>query len=377
MFDYSKERIWAEVNLDHLAFTYRQIQKMAPGKKIMPVIKADAYGHGAVQAAKTYKKEGAGYFAVATAKEAIELRDAGIKEPVLILAPVTGNCVKELISNDIELCVPCMDAAEEYKKSAGGGHVKIHAKIDSGMGRLGFSGVSDAENIASLATDPSFIFRGIFTHFAASGERDKYDFTMRQHKIYSDIAAFLQSRGIQIPMLHCANSDAIVNFPEFTGNYVRPGIILYGYASPSEKLLPLKPALSLLTRALQVKWVEAGSPIGYSCTWTAQKKTKVATLSAGYADGLPRSGSGKLEMIAKGVRVPIIGRVCMDMCMIDVTEVPDIKAGDVVTVVGEEQNASVWMDELAEKSGTIPHEPLTQLTKRVRRYYISETGAPR
>ena len=370
MFDYSRERIWAEVNLDHLIFTYHQIQKMAPGKKIMPVIKADAYGHGAVKAAFAYQKAGADYFAVATAGEAVELRDAGINEPILVLAPVPANYVKELVERDIALCVPSSEAAGQYKKSAGGKPVKIHIKIDSGMGRLGFSGVSDTENIASLFTGPAFSVHGIFTHFAASGEPDKIEFTKNQHKIYHEIAALLKSRGINIPMIHCANSDAIVNFPEFSGNYVRPGIILYGYASPSKNLLPLKPALSLRARVLQVKWVEAGTPIGYACTWTAQRRTKIATISAGYADGLPRSGSGKLVMLAQGKRVPLVGRVCMDMCMLDITESPELSSGDVVTIVGCDGNESVWMDELAERGGTIPHEPLTQLTKRVPRYYV-------
>ena len=370
MFDYSKERIWAEVNLDDLIFTYRQIQKMAGGKKVMPVIKADAYGHGAVPAAKAYQKAGADYFGVATAGEAMELRYNHIREPILVLAPVPENCVRELLDLDVALCVPSMDAAAMYKRYAKRRPAKIHIKIDSGMGRLGFAGVSGLENIAGLALDPSFDLQGIFTHFAASGDRDKDAFTKKQHRIYADIVAALAAKGIQIPMVHCANSDAIVNYPEFLGNYVRPGIILYGYASPSPHLLPLKPALSLRTRALQVKWVDEGSPIGYSCTWTAQRRSKIATLSAGYADGLPRSGSGKLEMVVKGVRVPLVGRVCMDMCMIDVTGAPDIKPGDVVTIVGEDGGQSVWMNELSESSGTIPHEPLTQLTKRVPRYYI-------
>jgi len=374
MTDYSKDRIWAEVNLDSVVFTYDQIRKMAGGKKIMPVIKADAYGHGAVTFAKVYLEAGADCFAVSTANEAIELRDAGVTVPILVLGTVPADCVKELVRQNIMLCVPCTEVAELYRTQTGGNPIKIQIKVDSGMGRLGFSGKHAADDVIKLASDPDFRLCGIFTHFASSGERKQDEFTLRQYKHYTDVVGRLRSAGFHIPMVHCANSDAIVNFPDFLGDYVRPGIILYGYASPSPDLLPLKPALSLRARVLQTKWIGAGQPVGYSCAWTAEKRTRIATISAGYADGLPRSASMKIDMLVSGTRAPQVGRICMDMSMLDVTAVPDVRVGDVVTIVGRDGDQSIWMDELAAKSGTIPHEPLTQLTKRVPRYYVRDQG---
>jgi len=364
------DRVWAEIDLDALAFTYRQIRKMAGAKNLMPVIKANAYGHGAVLAAREYKKEGASCFAVATADEALELRDAGIGGQILILGAVDRRYIGELVRRDVSLCVPGQDVVTMLREAAKDAPVRVHVKVDTGMHRLGFSPDQAVEAMAEIAGDPAFTLCGAFTHFAAAGEREQDEFTLAQHRAFETAVSKARERGVTLPMVHCSNSDAIVNFPQFCGDTARPGIILYGYASPSDRLLPLKPPLSLRSRIAQITRLEAGATVGYSRTWTADRGTLAASVSIGYADGLPRSGSNRIEMIVRGRRVPQIGRICMDMCMIDITSVPDAEVGDTVTVVGEDGGASVWMDELSDRSGTIPHEPLTQLTRRVVRRYF-------
>jgi len=364
-----EERIWAEINLDNLLFNYQQIQKMAGGAKLMPIIKADAYGHGAVMVARTLRDAGAEYFAVATADEAIQLRRFGITCTILVLGVVPSGRVQELAEKGITLCIPDSEVATLYKNNLRRYEkLNVHLKLDSGMNRLGVEQSKAKLWWSDIKDDSSFCIKGIFTHFAASGEDDKAAFTIMQYDRFSEIISYFGASSFLLT--HCANSDAIVRFPQTHLNLVRPGIILYGYATPSPRLLKLRPVMSLRASIAQVKHINAGQSVGYSCAWKATRDTKIAVVSAGYADGILRSGSGNICMLVNGVRSPQIGNICMDLCIIDVTDAGEVHVGDVATILGEDLDQSINVYELSQSyGGTIPYEVFSSVGKRVPRYY--------
>jgi alanine racemase len=362
--------MWIEIDLDSLAHNYRLTQKLAGYKKLMPIIKADAYGHGSVMIARACLGEGAEIFAVSTAAEAITLRDAGIDTPILVLGVVSAARVEELAARNVTLTVPGPEIAERYASACGSRPLGVQLKVNTGMNRLGFFTSDNLEAIMAAARNPAFSLQGIFTHLAATGDPELDDFTRGQHGDFLRVLGELAGRGINPRFIHCANSDGIMRFPEFCGNLTRPGLLLYGYASPSPKKPPLKPVASVRTRVSQVKWVEEGQRVGYSCAWTAPRRTLVATVAAGYADGIMRGGSGRMQMIIRGRRVPQIGNICMDMCMLDVSAVPGAESGDVVTIVGTDGAETIGMDEMAKAAGTITYEPMTLLSYRSPRYYL-------
>lgn len=372
-------RIWAEVDLDALVHNYRSAQKAAGDAKTLAVLKANAYGHGAVEAARALSAAGADYFAVAAPCEAVELREAGIGEPIILLGIAPDSDIAQLAELNIELACPSVDHARKFAALAGK-TVRVHIQLDTGMSRLGFDTVSGpaqaAEQIAEAASLSGLEIAGMFTHFCVSDTREEDEYTLRQFALFCETRDELQKRGISIPLCHCANSAAILRFPQMRLDMVREGIILYGVAPDDwmDGMGDLRPVMSVRTRVMQVKEIKAGTTVGYGRTWRAERDTRVATLGIGYADGYPRGGSNKHELLVNGKRVRQIGRVCMDITMIDVTGL-DVQQGDVVTVLGTDGGACITASDVAKTANTIAHEFLCNVNRRVPRIYLKD-GKP-
>lgn len=366
----------AEINLDNLQHNISEIKRItSSGAFLCAVVKADAYGHGAVEVANTALSCGARYLAVAILEEAVFLREAGIKAPILILGFTPEEQFDKIVEYGITQTVYNLNSAKLLSKKAKecGVKAKVHIKLDTGMSRIGFpartSCLTDIEEIFKL---PGIEVEGVFTHFAKADERDK-SFTKEQYEKFDMIIKALDSRGFRIPIKHVANSAAIIDLPEMHLDMVRPGIVLYGiYPSDEVKRekINLKPVMSFKTRVSHVKRVPAGTPISYGGTFVTKRESVIATLPVGYADGYPRLLSSRAEVLIKGKRAPIVGRICMDQCMVDVTDVPGVMPGDDVELFGEGKNGGVTADEIARIVGTIPYEIVCGISKRVPRIYI-------
>ena len=370
----TQTRTWAEISLSNLEHNYRALRAMLPaGCRFLGVVKADAYGHGAIPVARRLEKLGAEYLAVACLDEALELRQAGIQTPILILGYTPPERAGELLEWDITQTVYNLETAEALSQRAQKSDkpLKIHVKADTGMSRLGW--LCDeahlgetADTICRVCSLPGLTAEGIFTHFAnADGDED---YTMLQFTRFLDLLDTLKARGVTFAIRHCAASAAALRYPCTYLDMVRPGIALYGhYPDPSCEGLDgpgLRPVMTLKTRVASVKTVPAGTPVSYGCTRVLERETTLAALTIGYADGLPRLSSDRWQVELRGHRVPIVGRVCMDMCMVDVTGL-DIAPGDEAEVFGEK----VPVEDLAALAGTIQYELLCAVSPRVRRIY--------
>lgn len=370
--------VWAEINLDNLAHNMREIRRLADKKAmITAVIKADGYGHGAKHITDTLLKNGADRFAVAVLDEALELRESGVEEPILILGYTPPEKAKDIVKYDIHQAVYSYELAESISKEAvkQNKKAKVHIKIDTGMGRIGFKPNEDSVNmIKRISILPNLVMEGIFTHFAIADEKDK-SYTMEQFKKFTWVCKRLEEEGVKINVRHCGNSATIIDLPEIHMDMVRAGIILYGLM-PSQDVkldkINLKPVMSLKARVTHVKEIEKDQSVSYGRKFIASKKSKIASLPLGYADGYTRMLSGKAEALIKGVRVPVVGRICMDQCMIDVTDIDGVKVGDEVVLFGEQNGSFISIDELAEKLGTINYEIVCMISKRIPRIYISD-----
>ena len=373
----TKMRTWAEINLNNLEHNYRALRAMLPpGCRFLGVIKANAYGHGAIQVARRLEGLGAEYLATACLREAMELRDAGgIDAPILILGYTPPEFARRLIEYRFTQTVFDLDAARALSQAAVRAEqtLKIHIKVDTGMSRLGFlcdeAHMAQAvEAIAQVCALPGLEPEGIFTHFADSDGDEAY--TMLQFTRFLDILEALQARGLTFPIRHCANSGAVLNFPCTHLDMVRPGIALYGhYPAPSCQGLDgpgLLPVMSVKSRIASVKWVPAGTTVSYGRIHTLARDTRLAVLPVGYADGLFRRCSDQLSMRIGDQWAPIVGRVCMDMCMLDVTDLPQVEQGDVVTVFGEDAP----IETAADLAGTVQYELLCAVSPRVPREYL-------
>ena len=371
----TQTRTWTEIDLSNLEHNYRALRAMLPqGCRFLGVVKADAYGHGAVQVARRLETLGAEYLAVACLDEALELRQAGITTPILILGYTPVERADSLLEGGITQTVYDVDMAKALSDAAvaAGKTLKIHVKADTGMSRLGWlCGEADqsaaVEAIAQVYALPGLEAEGIYTHFAnADGDED---YTMLQFTRFLDLLEALKDRGITFAIRHCAASAAALKFPCTHLDMVRPGIALYGhYPDPSCEGLDgpgLRPVMTLKTRVASVKTVPAGTPVSYGCTYVLDRETKLAALTIGYADGLPRLCSDRLEVLVKGSRAPIVGRICMDMCMADVTGL-DVAPGDEVEVFGEH----LPIEDVAALAGTIQYELLCAVSPRVHRAYL-------
>ena len=370
-------RVCAEINLDHFEHNLDEIRRVKAMKtKVCAVTKADGYGHGAVPLAQILeKREEIWGYAVATAGEAKELYRAGMKKPVLILGYVFPEDHKSLIRNGVRLTVFTLEMARAVSEEALrlGVKARIHIKLDTGMGRIGFPCTEEAaDQIAQIHQLPHIVIEGIFTHFAKADETDK-TFTRDQMKRYGQMVSFLKERRIEIPIHHVSNSAGIVDLPGYNLDMVRAGIILYGLWPSDEvekKNIDLKPLLSLRSHVAYVKDLEDGGTVSYGGIWQAHGTRRIATIPVGYGDGYPRSLSNRGYVLIRGQRAPICGRVCMDQFMVDVTDIPGTETGDLVTLVGTDGAEQITMEELGGLSGRFNYEFACDLGKRIPRVYI-------
>lgn len=374
-------RTWAEINLDAAAHNYKEIRKRASKSAMLCcVIKADGYGHGAVMLAHLYEKLGADWFAVSNIEEAMQLRSAGIKKPVLILGYTPAECAEMLSENNISQAVYSLEYAEALNECAekAGVKIKIHLKLDTGMSRIGLlcqsrsednKAVSDGFNICSM---PSFETEGVFTHFAVADEgEDGEDFTINQFDNFMYTVKRLEQMGVKFKVRHCANSGAIEDYPQMHLDMVRAGIVLYGLA-PSVKIknpLDLQSVMELKSAVSHTKEIHPGMTVSYGRTYTADKTARLATIPVGYADGYVRSVAKDGYVLLHGKRAKIRGRICMDQCMVDISDIEDVKIGDAATVFGREKNAPS-ADDIARWIGTINYEVTCIVGKRVARVYL-------
>ena len=377
-----QKRTWAEIDLDAAAHNVAAIRERIGEKvKLCCVIKADAYGHGAVRLAKEYEALGADWLALSNIEEAMQLRRAGISLPLLVLGYTPPQAAGLLAENDISQCAYSANYCKALSGYAveSGVSVKIHIKVDTGMSRLGFyfqdlnRDAAVVEEIKAACALPNLIPEGIFTHFAvADSGRDGMLFTMRQFGCFKDLIESLSHRGVEFPIRHCANSGATLDYSLSHMQMVRAGIILYGILPSEDVMHPenLKPVLSLRAVISHIKEIEPGSDVSYGRTYTAEQKLRVATIPIGYADGYSRALSGKGEILVHGVRCPILGRICMDQCVVDVSAVPQAQVGDVVTLIGADGEQVIRVEEIASHMDTIPYEVICGLSKRVTRVYL-------
>jgi alanine racemase len=377
--NYKLNRSWAEINLDNIAHNVREIRKIVNDRTaILGVVKADAYGHGAIEVTKTLLDNGVSHLAVSMLDEAIQLRLNGVEVPILILSYTDPVRADEIINYNVTQTVFSHDLAEALSNTAVrmGRKVKIHIKIDTGMTRVGFMpGFNAIKDVVKISKLPGIIIEWLFTHFASADEKDKA-YTYTQFERFMSIVAELQRIGINIPIKHVANSAAIINFPEMHMNMVRPGIILYGLY-PSDYInkdkISLKPAMSLKANVILVKDVEPNTPVSYGRVFKTQHYSRIATIPIGYADGYSRLLTGKARVLVNGEFAPVVGAICMDQCMIDITDLKgEVKTGDEVVLFGKQGDNEIKVEEIASLMGTINYEIVTLVGKRIPRVYLHE-----
>ena len=370
-----QKRTWAEISLENLRHNYAAIRKSLPaGCRFLGVVKADAYGHGALPVSRLLQEAGADYLAVSCLDEALELRRGGITMPILILGHTPYEYTGTLIKEKITQTVTCLAKALEYSAEAVrlGKELKIHIKLDTGMSRLGFLCAGDyfeegVDNVIRSCRLPGLNPEGVYTHFAVSDEpgEDCETYTRAQFKLFMDVIDAVKTRGgVEFLIRHCANSGATVSYPEMALDMVRPGLLLYGYGDSSGKL-GLLPCMRLVTTVSTIKFYEPGTSVSYGRRFTTQRRTRMGVLAIGYADGLPRLISNKCSFAAKGGFAPQRGSICMDMCMVDLTELPQVDVGSEVELFGPA--SSIY--KLSDAAQTIPYELLCAVSKRVPRVY--------
>lgn len=370
--DTTTMRTWAEIDLSTLEHNYRALRSMLPqGCRFLGVCKADAYGHGAVPVAKKLEELGADMLAVACVAEAKELRQAGITRPILCLGSTPPELAPMLLEYRVTQAVGDLETGQALSEAAvaAGKPITIHVKLDTGMSRLGFlwQGEETAREIARLCALPGLEAEGMFTHFADADGSEEY--TMEQLTKFLDARETLAKLGVTVPICHCGASGAVLNYPCTNMDMVRPGIALYGYyPAPEMEGLDgpgLRPVMTVKSRIAAVRELPAGTCVSYGRTAVLKRDSRLAVVPIGYGDGYPRCLSNRMEMEVKGTLCPIVGRVCMDMCMVDVTDLPDVKPGDIAVVYGPGLTQRA-----AELAGTIVYELLCGLTPRVPRVYL-------
>lgn len=384
--------VWAEVKLGALTHNLRSIQRRIASRhhaagakskppKILAIVKANAYGHGAVPVARTLAKAGADWFGVTSSAEGIELRESHIRKPILLLTGFWEGEEKGIIQHGLTPAVTRIEQLWLLERAAAKSHrgqASFQLKIDTGMNRLGIS-PSDVDRFAqTLASCPHLKLQGIFTHFASS-EEFTHDKTDQQRLIFETTLDRLRALRIEAPLVHLANSAAIVSRPETWGTMVRPGLILYGhhqsYQPPQRdaeaaELVPLRPVLSLRAKIISLRDLQPGQGVGYNSRWTAAQPSRVAVIAIGYADGLPRALTSKGRVIVRGQFAPLVGTVSMDLSAVDVTAVPDVRMGDVVTIYGSDGHASQQVSDVAKVLGTVTSDLCCALGSRVPRIYL-------
>ncbi len=367
--------VWAEIDLDALAYNVRNIKKLIGDKEMVAVVKADAYGHGAIDIVETLQKNGVSRLAVAVITEAIELRKSGVDIPIMILGYTPSDYGEELIKYDIEQTVYDLEYAKRLSEIAEklNKKAKIHIAVDTGMGRIGFyPNEKSVEDVVEISKLNNIEIEGMFTHYATADEEDK-TYTYHQFELYNKFNKSLEDKGVIIPFKHTSNSGAIMDLPETYLDGVRAGIILYGYYPSDEvnkEVLPLKPILTLKTKVSHVKKMDKDMYVSYGRTFKTERESIIATIPIGYADGYSRNLSGKVKVIINGKFAKVVGRICMDQCMIDVTDIDDVKVGDEVILIGEDNGIKYNADDMAKDLGTINYEVLCMIKQRIPRLYI-------
>jgi len=361
-----------EVDLGALEFNYRQIRKRIPsGVKLLAVVKADAYGHGAIPVSLRLEKSGVEYLGVAIPEEGVELRKGGVKAPILVLGGIFGAEVDQIFRFRLTPVIFRKDSLKILSREAEkrGRRVKVHLKVDTGMGRLGVPLNLWPDFLKEVRRFSRIDIEGILSHFSMMDE--ERDFTQDQWRAFQRAVATAQELGISSQYLHMASSATLTAFPAYSARLVRPGIMLYGsYPSPAfQSLLPLKPVMTLKTRIHFLKRVPPGTRISYGGTFTTKRESLVATLPIGYADGYSRHLSNHGEVLIHGKRAPVVGKVCMDFIMVDVTDIPRVSVGDEVILMGKQGKEQITTEEIAEKINSISYEVLCSIGKRVPRVY--------
>lgn len=371
------ERVYAAIDVAAAAQNLVHIKQKVNGAKIMAVVKADAYGHGAMEMAKVFSQHGADAFAVAEPEEGIALRKAGIKQPILLLSGVLEEAVEEVLQWQLTPAVFSHEIAKKisYFAAKSGVDTPIHIKIDTGMHRVGFltddAGVKEVVEISKM---PNIKLEGIFTHFASADEKDKA-FTIIQKNRFLWFISQLKKEGVFIPVKHCANSAGILDFDDLYFDMCRAGIILYGIypsAEVEKKQLELQPVMSWVSKVSHIKTLKEGEPVGYGRTYFTTKISRIATVPVGYGDGFLRSFGKNGRVLLRGSFAPIVGRICMDQFMIDITDIPLASVGDEVVLLGRQKDQVLPIEELAQRADTIPYEVLCCVGKRVPRLYIPD-----
>jgi alanine racemase len=362
----------AEIDLNALAFNYRQIRKRTPkGAKLLAVVKADAYGHGAIPVSLKLEKLGVEYLGVAIPEEGIELRKGGVNTPILVLGGIFGEDVDQIFRFNLTPVVFRKDSLKLLSKEAErrNKRVRVHLKVDTGMGRLGVPLAHWSAFLKEIRDFRKMEIEGILSHFSMTEEEE--DFTQQQWENFLGAVEMAREIGISCKYLHMASSAMLAASPSYSGNLVRPGIMLYGsYPSPmSQGLIELKPVMALKTRIHFLKSVPPGSRISYGGTFVTRRESLIATLPVGYADGYSRQLSNRGEVLIRGKRAPVVGKVCMDFIMVDVTGIPDVSMGDEVVLMGSQGKEQVTAEEIADKIKSISYEIFCTVGKRIPRIY--------
>lgn len=367
--------VWAEINLDNLAHNMQEVRRITNrNTKISVVIKADAYGHGAVDIGNTLLENGANRFAVATLSEAIQLRKYYSDTEIMVLGYTPEHLAKKVIKNQIIQTIYSLDQAREFAKIALSlnTNIIVHIKIDTGMHRLGLLPTKETvDEIINISKLKGLIIEGIFTHFATSDEINK-KYTKKQVRKFNFVINELEKQGLSIPLKHVSNSAAIIDLPEFNYDMVRAGIMIYGlYPSTniSRNIVDLKEVMCLKAKIAQVKEIEAGSGVSYGLKYTFDKQAKIAILPIGYADGYTRLLSNKSHVIVNGIKAPIVGNICMDQCIVDISGI-EAQRGDEVVLFGGNDQDGISIESIAKLLDTINYEVICMLNKRVPHVYI-------
>lgn len=371
---------WAEIDLGATAHNVRRIKSIVgPRVAVLAVVKAEAYGHGAIEVARTAIAAGATWLGTAVLSEAIALRQAGLTAPIIVLGWTPGWQARQAIENDVRCAVFDLDTAGEFSRAAQqiGRRAQLHVKVNTGMNRLGLMPEAAADAIARIAAMESIDFEGVFTHFARNDESDRA-YTDVQIDRFKQVLNEIEARGIDVPIKHAANSPGVLRYPEIHFDLVRPGIILHGLDPSDEVPAPpdFKPALTLKTMVAQVQTPPPGSPVSYGGTYLTQGHERIAVLPIGYADGFRRKPNHWGEVLVRGRRAPIVGRVCMDQCMINVTHIPGVAQGDEVVLIGAQPNGRdtdrIRAEDVARRLGTNNYETVSALLARIPRVFIHE-----
>jgi alanine racemase len=369
--------VWAEINLSNLDYNIKQIKQKIGDREMIGVIKADAYGHGSVKVAEVLRENGCKTFAIATLQEAVTLREAGAKEEIIMLGLTPDMYADTVVKYDITPVVCSSENAAAFAAEAkkAGKTVNALIAVDTGMGRIGYLAddldyaIEDVKKIAALE---NFHIKGMFSHMATADAFDK-TFSHQQEAKYNKFYDALTAAGIEIPFRTLANSASIMELPTVHFDACRPGIILYG-CYPSDEVdvnqLSIKPVMSIKANIVHLKDVPVGFSCGYGRKFIAQRPSKIATIAIGYADGYPRPYSSQAKVIVNGVIAPIAGNICMDQCMIDVTDVPDVKVGDEVIIMGSDGKNTILADDIANATGTINYEITCAFGQRLPKVYV-------